>query len=225
MVGVTVESTYDLVFANGTWIDRSRITELCQGANRIVACDGALQRCLDAGIAPTVVAGDMDSIKPEALDTFTASGGKVVRLLDQNSNDLSKTLEWLERKGGNRFIVVGSTGGDAQHEWANLLACAALNVDIQCESTAQIYWFLLPDESYSIDCSVGAEFSLFALPEARGIDLSGAAYPLSDAALIMGSEGLHNVATGERIELRFKQGRLMLMQPRPDSTVEETSGA
>ena len=225
MAGPTVQTTYDLVFASGTWVDRQRIGELLRGATRIVACDGALQRCLRAEAMPNVVVGDMDSVDHEALNTFAASGGEAVRLLEQNSNDLAKALGWLELNKGGRCIVVGATGGDPQHEWANLLSCAASNMDVECESTTQTYRFLQPGRTYSIEVKKASEFSLFALPEAQGIDLFGVAYPLRDATLEMGSQGLHNVAEDERIELRFKQGRLMLMQPRPDSTAEETSEA
>mgnify|MGYP000106027840 FL=1 len=225
MVGPNVQTTFDLVFANGAWVDRRRIGELCRGAARIVACDGALQRCLNAEVMPSVVMGDMDSVDPEALETFTASGGEVVRLVEQNSNDLAKAVRWLEQNGSGRCIVVGATGGDPQHEWANLLSCAASNIDVECESTTQVYRFLRPGATYSIEFEQGEEFSLFALPEARGINVFGATYPLTNATLEMGSQGLHNVAEDERIELRFKQGRLMLMQARPDSTGEETSEA
>ena len=220
-----MQATYDLVFASGAWVEDPRIGDLCRGATRIVARDGALQRCLGAEVMPSLVMGDMDSVDPEALKTFTATGGEVVRLFDQNSSDLAKALGWLKQNGGGRCIVVGATGGDPQHEWANLLSCAASNMDVGCESTTQMYRFLQPDMSYSIEIEKGTEFSLFALPEARGINLFGAVYPLTDATLEMGSQGLHNVAEDERIELNFKQGRLMLVQSCPDSTVEETSEA
>jgi len=225
VVGPTVQTMYDLVFANGTWVDRRRISELCRGATRIVACDGALQRCLKAEVMPSLVMGDMDSVDPEALKTFTASGGEAVSLFEQNSNDLAKALGWLEQNGGGRCIVVGATGGDPQHEWANLLSCAASKMDVECESTTQNYRFIRPEVTYSIEVRKGMEFSLFALSEARGINLSGATYPLTDATLEMGSQGLHNMAEEERIELSFKQGHLMLMHPRSDSTAGETSEA
>ena len=73
MRGTTVEDAYDLVLAAGTWAEPSRIDELWAGAKRIVACDGALQRCLRTGRSPDVVVGDMDSVEPDALAAFTAS--------------------------------------------------------------------------------------------------------------------------------------------------------
>ena len=66
MRGTTVEGAYDLVLAAGTWAEPSRIDELWAGAKRIVACDGALQRCLRMGRSPDVVVGDMDSVEPDA---------------------------------------------------------------------------------------------------------------------------------------------------------------
>ena len=225
MRGTTVEDAYDLVLAAGTWAEPSRIDELWAGAKRIVACDGALQRCLRTGRSPDVVVGDMDSVEPDALAAFTATGGEVVVLDEQNSNDLAKALDWLEAKGTERCIVVGATGGDGQHEWANLLTCAASKMDIQCESNDRYHRFLRPCIDYSIDFYIDEEFSLFGLPEARGVDVTGAAYPLKDATLKMGSRGLHNVANKASVGLTFNEGRLMLMRSCLDSTEAETNEA
>ena len=177
------------------------------------------------GRSPDVVVGDMDSVEPDALAAFAASGGEVVMLDEQNSNDLAKALDWLEAKGTERCIVVGATGGDGQHEWANLLTCAASKMDIQCESNDRYHRFLRPCFDYSIDFKLDEEFSLFGLPEAHGVDVTGAAYPLKDATLKMGSRGLHNVANKASVGLTFNEGRLMLMRSCLDSTEAKTNEA
>ena len=60
---------------------------------------------------------------------------------------------------------------------------------------------------------MGTEFSLFALPEATGMQLKGASSPLKDDRLEMGSKGLHNVALERVVHLSYSKGRLMLMKP------------
>ena len=100
-----MEGAYDLVLAAGTWAEPSRIDELWAGAKRIVACDGALQRCLRMGRSPDVVVGDMDSVEPDALAAFAASGAEVVMLDEQNSNDLAKALDWRRFEDGHSVRI------------------------------------------------------------------------------------------------------------------------
>ena len=48
---------------------------LAQGPN-VLACDGALATCLDNGIVPDGVVGDMDSVNGDVLERFVRLGGK-----------------------------------------------------------------------------------------------------------------------------------------------------
>ena len=98
-------------------------------------------------------------------------------------------------------------------------------MDIQCESNDRYHRFLRPRINYSIDFYIDEEFSLFGLPEARGVGVTGTAYPLKDATLKMGSRGLHNVANQASVGLTFNEGRLMLMRSCLDSTEAETNEA
>ena len=155
----------------------------------------------------------MDSIQPETLAAFVERGGEVVERSAQDANDLSKGLAYLEVLGADACTVLGATGGDPQQEWANLLSCAASSLEITCVAPSHVYRFLQPGINHSIEFEQGAEFSLFALPEATGVQLKGASFPLKDGRLEMGSRGLHNVALERVVYLSYSEGRLMLMKP------------
>ena len=207
-----------VVFAAGEWVGDDVVRVLVERADVAVACDGALAKCLNQGIRPQTVIGDMDSVEPEALENHRISGGRVEVQTSQETNDLEKALAMVEDEGFEMCTVVGATGGDPQHEWANLMACAGSDLDITCEGLGHVYRFIKSGEHCSIDLGVGAEFSLFAMPEAHEIHLSGARFELKGSSMTFGSQGVHNVATSKSVKLSFIHGRLMVLHPRPALT-------
>lgn len=214
-----------LVVACGTWPSPEVVQELAKQADHVVACDGALAVCEEYGLQADVLLGDMDSIKPEQRVAFMENGGTVIDRPAQDANDLSKALAYLEGLSVEACSVLGATGGDPQHEWANLLSCAASSLHITCIGTDHVFHFLNQGVNHSIEIGKGYEFSLFALPTANEIHLSGASFQLKGERLDMGSRGLHNVAVEHAIDLFFGEGRLMLMKPVTTQMAEGTSEA
>lgn len=212
-----------LIFTAGEWCSMEVVQDhLAQGPN-VLTCDGALATCLESGIVPDAVIGDMDSVGGDVLERFVSLGGEVLERKEQDSHDLTKALALAEDRGHSSCIVIGATGGDREHEWANLLSCAATRLDIQCVGEEHVYHFLLTGKHHSIEIEAGQKFSLFTVPTAGGITLSGAKYGLENETLSMGSRGLHNVATSSTLQVYYTQGRLMLLMRRPSSKAEETT--
>lgn len=214
------EQRTGVVVACGRWPSIGMVRKLIDRADLLIACDGALTVCEEHGIQVDVLVGDMDSVEQHHLDAYLERGGTLIERPNQHANDLTKALVYLEEQGVESCTVLGATGGDRQHEWANLLSCAASSLEITCVGTANRYEFLKTNKKYAIELVPGEEFSLFALPAAFNIQLAGAAFPLDGATLEMGSQGLHNVAVQDTVEISFNEGRLMLMRPHPSEPVE-----
>ena len=221
----TVEGQNVLIFTAGEWVEEASIKPLLATSDFVVACDGALQSCIRHTIQPDLVIGDFDSVPGNVLNAYVEAGGLTQHVGDQSQNDLAKALQWIGGAGPTSCTVIGATGGDPQQEWANMLTCASQDFDITCLSKSVTYRFMMPGIHYSIDIKRGAEFSLFALPEARNIHLNGAMFELNGGVLKMGSEGLHNVAKADRLSINYESGRLALLQPRPGLTEGETTSA
>ena len=202
-----------LILANGPWPKSIDLASLHQQADFTLACDGALGRCMEMAIFPDAVIGDGDSVVASDLERYRADGGRVHLEASQEENDLAKALNMALRNDAQRCIVLGATGGDRHHELANVLACAASALDIRCMDDNDEIRFLTSSVSHSIEVQVGAEFSLFAFPSATGITVRGGAFPLDNAVLNMGSQGLHNQATLPSIGIIYEKGRLMVMLP------------
>lgn len=214
-----------LLVACGTWPLPEVVHGLADQFEQIVALDGALAICQQHGLQADVLLGDMDSVEPELLAAFLNNEGMVVKRSEQDTNDLAKALTYLKEMEVDACTVLGATGGDPQHEWANMLSCAASSLEITCISTDHTYQYLNPNILYSIESKPNVEFSLFALPTATDVHLKGASFSLEGERLEMGSRGLHNIALGTSITLSFSEGRLMLMKPLTTERVEGRSEA
>lgn len=214
-----------LVIGNGAWADMAVVSEALQGADFTLACDGALERCLEHGIDVDAVVGDMDSVRAASLTEFKKRGGEVVRVERQDTNDLAKALDVAEQRGATRCVLVGFHGGDVQHETANLLVCGERTMELLCLTSTDVLHFLCPGRDIAIELGKGTEFSVFPYPSAGRISISGCEHELVNESLKSASHGLHNRSTRSVVRLRFEQGRLLMVYPHPVSTTEEGTSA
>lgn len=188
----------------------------------VVACDGAVWPCLRHGMTPNAVVGDLDSIEEEGGRKALPSDMQVMHIPDQTENDLAKAMAWAKAQGHRALLVVGATGGDLQHEWANMLACAAISADVTVIDRRGTRRFLTAGTQYHLQVGDRAAFSLMAVHDVEGLTLDGAKFELNNATLRTGSRGVHNVALGDTITLQYAAGHLVLLT---DSMAITTEGA
>ena len=85
-----------------------------QKAKFIIAADGAANRCIDAGVAPDLIVGDLDSLRevPEL--------GEIPRrkIEDQNTTDADKLLDAMREFGSARMAITGLEGNLHDHTLA-----------------------------------------------------------------------------------------------------------
>jgi len=200
-----------VILAGGEWCPLHRLQPLLNSATWVVACDGALNLAHERGIDVNVVLGDMDSVGAEELKTHIKKGGEVQKLSGQNDNDLAKALRQAAANDVERCVVVGATGGDLHHAWANLLECSRAPMEVECLGPLEVHRFIKPSKKTSIEIELGSVFSIFTLSEARGVFLHGAEWELNGTTLGASSRGLHNRATETSIEIEFEAGQLFVL--------------
>ena len=79
-----------LIVGNARQESLSKWSELIEKSDLIIACDGALDNCLENNLDVDVVVGDMDSISKQALKHTKLNSTQIVHVAEQNSNDLVK---------------------------------------------------------------------------------------------------------------------------------------
>ena len=207
------ESEYTVILANGSFPRRKSLLALLHGASHIVCCDGAAEALLRHGMTPDLVVGDLDSL-PAAL--LRKLGRRVVRVTEQETNDLSKAFRACMERSWRSLVILGAGGKREDHLLGNaslLTQFAAAGADVRMETD---YGTFLPVlESASFRRPVGTKVSIFSFHPEMPITASGLKYPLDKLRLPFWWCGTLNETNAPEFSLAF-DGRtpLLLYFPR-----------
>ena len=101
---------------------------LLESATRVVACDGAANAYRRRfGRWPTVAVGDMDSAKAAIA---ASSGCRVVRVDEQETNDLEKAIAYCRSRRWKSPVIVGACGKREDHAIGNVFRALAHGLEI-----------------------------------------------------------------------------------------------
>ena len=199
-----------LIVGNARQESLSKWSKLIEKSDLIIACDGALDNCLENNLDVDVVIGDMDSISKQALKHTKLNSTQIVHVVEQNSNDLSKAISYAKTLQPETVNIIGVDGGDSHHQFANYLTLietqtnAIIHLDdslVFCvSSSAPIH--------YSID--LGTPFSVFSIGRSETVCLGGGKWELNGEDLEPSSQGLHNVAVAKELTISCKTGNLLI---------------
>ena len=195
-----------LICANGTWPIPAVREPLVEQADVVVACDGAYDQCLEHGLLPHVVLGDMDSVQ----NTEKTSGTRWVLKASQEKSDLSKAFEYAQEHGAKIIDVIGVDGGALGHKIAPFFALydAPSNTTLHLDRGRVL---CVRNSSIAIDSiEIGTRISLFALGPANGVHLKGCQWGLDGDMLQPGTQGLNNIATLSNIEFTVEEGAVLV---------------
>ena len=211
-MGYLMQGANILIAANGTWPSKVIWKPLVDNSNIIVACDGAIVQLLQNDIVPDYVVGDLDSIPIEMIESqIEPLDITVIPMLNQNSSDLAKALEYCKKHSAKRIDVIGIEGGRVDHQIGAYFSLCEHN------SNAILHleqWSarLVPSEGFIIgSIEKSKNVSLFAIGTVNGVTLSGVKWPLENERLSPGTNGLHNESNGEEIQISHQGGHLLLL--------------
>lgn len=199
-----------LIIGNARDEKLAKWADLIDCSDVIIACDGAVNNCIEQGISVDYLIGDMDSISQEMLAHSNDSSIEVVENFDQENNDLTKAILFAHGLEPKAIDIIGVDGGLSDHQFCNYLSL------IECQTKARIH---LDDcivsaitKTNAEFCSIenGTTFSLFSIGTSIGVNVTGAKWELKNSKLTPSSTGLHNIATSERLAVSCESGNLLL---------------
>ena len=197
------------IFASGPVSDYNFVSSLVDKDSYILCADGGLEHCLQCGISPDVVIGDMDSYNGRVDDKIL-----IKHPTEKDDTDTSLCIKHAIEKGYNEIDVFGAIGGRFDHSFTNvqlLLYCKERGVN--CRLCDKETLFVVHNESVKMPVKKGTTISIFSISvKSNNITLKGFKYPLERAKMSNDFPlGVSNVSVSEEIEIAVEDGTLLVV--------------
>ncbi|MBU1636940.1 thiamine diphosphokinase, partial [bacterium] len=119
-----IKDSYDaLIVANGAPPSEKLFIELASRSKNLIAVDGGLKVFRRAGITPSLLIGDLDSVSPDDISWIRRRKTKTLPRRSQNATDLEKTLLYCRLRKW-KSVAVFSINGDRPDHYLNGLDLA-----------------------------------------------------------------------------------------------------
>ena len=200
-----------LIVANGEWPGQFDVAHRAEAYRVVVALDGAANRLIESNAHLDVLLGDLDSVSESVLQQCKASSVTIVHTPDQQSSDISKGLDWVQKTYPDSEVdIIGVEIGRYDH---HLAAYSAL---FECNSHATILldgWQArrVSQTPTKVETRPNSIISLIPFGDVTGVTIKGCQFSLDNETLTTGTKGVSNVATGPSITVSVESGDLLLL--------------
>ena len=166
-----------VILANGEYPAHELPLRLLAEAQFVVCCDGAANEYIARGHTPDVIIGDGDSLLPEYKKRFSSI---ILQISDQETNDQTKAVHYLQSKGIRKIAIVGATGKREDHTLGNIsLLMEYMKSGMEVRTVTDYGTFIPVSDTQSFASHPGQQVSIINFG-AEGLKGEGLFYPLSD---------------------------------------------
>ena len=145
----------------------SRAWRILMEAKRVICCDSAGDAYrASTGREPFAVVGDCDSVR----GTFKT----LVKIDDQDTNDLAKAVEYCRSRGWDKPVILGATGKREDHAIGNIFRALEYGLDVVTDYGR----FTALEGCISYEVGKGASVSIFATERDTVMTSKGLRWPL-----------------------------------------------
>lgn len=198
-----------VIVANGAFPASETPLEALSAADRVVCCDGAAGKLCAAGFEPTWVVGDMDSLSEADSHRYR---GRLVRVDEQESNDLSKAFRFCLSRGWGDVAILGATGLREDHTLGNLSLLADFAREAKVLLLTDTGWFTPVLAPMRLPAFKGQHVSVFAFEPGIRVHAEGLKYPLEGVRFTRWWQATLNEACAEELVFTFEGGPLLVFQ-------------
>jgi thiamine pyrophosphokinase len=204
------------IFLNGAPEPPGLLRRVAGQADLVVAADGGARYALDAGVAPDLVVGDMDSLGERGTREAEVSGALLERHpVRKDKMDGHLAVLAARERGATSADLLCAAGGRYSALFAvPHIMLAAERMGLQATMVAG--WgraFVIEANSRAVAGDPRDSVSVFPFTgPAIGVTLEGFGYPLENARLEVGDTlGFHNELIGEVGYVSVEEGALLVI--------------
>jgi thiamine pyrophosphokinase len=199
--------SHTIIIADGTFPTHPIPLGYIRNAEKIICCDGSTDNTILAGFTPDAIVGDMDSLSIELANRFA---DRLYPDDGQETNDLTKSVDWCIESGLKKIVIVGATGKREDHTIGNISLLAEYIKDVDVIMVTDTGLFMPLIKSSSIDSFKGQQVSLFAIDPETEITTHGLKYPLTRTKISNWWFATLNEALGDNFSIEFSKGRVIV---------------
>ena len=196
-----------VILANGNYPTHVVPLKYLREADLIVCCDGATEKLVAHGLEPGIIIGDLDSVSPALKKRYDKI---LVPDPDQETNDLTKAVNWCVAQGIADVVILGATGIREDHTLGNISLLAGYCERIDAVMLTNTGTFRVYDRSVTISSHPGQQVSIFSIDPTLTVTSSGLRYPLNNLTLNSWWRGTLNEAADREFRLEFENGRVIV---------------
>jgi thiamine pyrophosphokinase len=202
-----MEENNIVIVADGSFPEHEIPLGYLKNAGKIICCDGSAGNLVSVGYIPDVIVGDLDSLTENLAIRFA---DRIFLDESQDTNDLTKAVQWCREMNYNEIVIVGATGKREDHTIGNisLLAEYAKTMNVKMVTDTGIFIPFL--KSCTVQSFPGQQVSLFSIDPETEITSSGLKYPLNGIKISNWWVATLNEACGDSFSLEFRNGKVIV---------------
>lgn len=201
-----------VILANGKFPDHSIPLGYLKEASKVVCCDGAAINLINYGIEPIAIVGDFDSVDKSKISGYS---DRFHIDPDQETNDLTKAVNWCLTRGITDVTILGATGLREDHTIGNISLLAEYAQHINVRMVTDTGEFIAILKTAEISAFPGQNISIFSIDPSTEITSNGLKYPLKSMKLKNWWMATLNEAMGNHFTLTFEGGTLIIYRQFP----------
>lgn len=187
------KDSYTVIIANGEFPTHKYPLASIENASYIICLDGSLEGTLRHNITPNRVIGDGDSIS----DALKEQYAHIIEIFtDQETNDLTKAVNYCVRKGLKRIKIVAATGKREDHTLGNISLLLEYMRNVEVEMITDYGTFTPISSTTEFQCEAGQQVSIFNMDK-NPVTSHNLKFPLNNLVLDNLWKGTLNESLGE----------------------------
>ncbi len=190
-----------IILANGSFPKNDFLIQKLKESEFVVCCDGAVNKLEKINKEPFAIIGDLDSLSHENKLKYK---NKIYHITEQDTNDLTKTVNWCINNGFTRISILGATGEREDHTIGNIFLLMRYVNKIKVNMITDYGIFTPIIENTVFDSFKGQQVSIFSPFFDTKITTDNLKYPLSESTLPELWNGTLNESLGNSFTINIK---------------------
>lgn len=207
-----------LLMLNGEKVNRDIMLTLINESEFILSGDGGTDYCLDLGVIPDLIIGDLDSISSKSLAVLEKAKVPIYKFpVKKDKTDSELCIEYLIDIGATEITIVGAIGSRIDHSIANILLLKRIkDKGIKGKIVHNYNTIYLIDDELVLDRKDGYFVSIIPLgPRGITVTLKGFEYELDNVKIgFTSTHGVSNIIKDSKGYVKVHEGEALVFVSR-----------